>query len=244
MTSFMRTCLMLAMLVACNGGGTQITLDGSSDAPPNCHYDCVSGLQCQSSVAYQREQTPVPCALWEGACPGTARLCTTSCDVVFSTVRFPDDWATRLQAFCAETPVAQPGQSCDDGCLPTRAIGDAAGNVTQQYLACVSNQCVATAAPTVADYLAPCSVGAEYAGPGVTGAADGHDGVHACLLAWDAALMATRQGSTIYCIGDWECPTGASCDDGLGFVDSPTRVAGVCRPGARGAPLLSRLPPP
>lgn len=62
-----------------------------------------------------------------------------------------------------------------------------------------------------------------------------------CLVAHGAA-GAVRHGLTLTCLGDWDCPSGSTCDvfpDPLG----PTPPGAVCRPGARGAALFERLRP-
>ncbi|HEY5944682.1 MAG TPA: hypothetical protein VIV40_04295 [Kofleriaceae bacterium] len=232
----------LATLLACKDDN-HITLDGSTDVfPEGCHFDCTSQIQCRAGVAYQRDPAPIPCEAWTGSCAGVAHACTAGCDLEFWATRLANDYATSLDAFCSETPVAQVGDTCARGCLPTRAVADAQGNVTQQYLRCDANQCAIAAPATVESYLAPCGVGGDLAGPDVTGiASDGGDRV--CLIAWDATSSTSRKGSSVHCVGDWECPDGSSCDDSLPLVDHSGGSTAVCRPGARGSALFARLPP-
>jgi hypothetical protein len=235
--------LLLVALAACNGSSPKITLDGSVDGfGPDCKFECVGELQCRDGFAYARTNAPVPCVEWVGSCPGTTAQCSGGCDLVFSAHR-TDDWSGQLAALCRDTQVAKVGDSCANQCLPTRAVADAQGNVTQQYLACTGGTCAAAAAPSVGNYLGACgAMAVQFGAPGVTGVVS--DGTNACLLAWDTAAGKTRQGSTIFCIGDWECPSGSSCDDSLPFVDDVGVIGAVCRPGARGAALLARLPAP
>jgi hypothetical protein len=238
-----RVVVVLALLAGCNGGGDVMLVDAATDGfPPGCQYECSALLQCRAGVAYQRTHAPIACELWQGSCPGSARGCTTGCDVAFTAS--PDgDWAELLHVFCEETAVAKVGDSCASRCLPTRAVAGTNGTVTQQYLACDSSlgTCVAADPPTVADYLGACTpMGEAWKTPGATGFADA--GTHACLVAYSPQTQTSKIASTIYCVGDWECPQGSSCDDGLLNLEHPDIVHGVCRPGARGAPLVSHLP--
>src|SRR5690348_12423777 len=119
-------------LAACKDSGPTITTDGSVDGfGPNCHFDCVGELQCRDGFAYQRTNVPVPCTEWMGSCPGTTALCATGCDLVFSSRRV-EDLSTSLGAFCRDTAPAQAGDACTSECLPTRAVADGQGDVTQQ----------------------------------------------------------------------------------------------------------------
>jgi hypothetical protein len=241
-----RVVVALALLAGCNGGGVTLVDAAADGFPPGCQYECSALLQCRAGVAYQRTHAPIACELWEGSCPGNARGCSTSCDVAFTASPAGaegDNWADLLHVFCAETPVAQVGDSCANRCLPTRAVAAANGTATQQYLACDSSlgTCVAADPPTIADYLGACTpMGEAWKTPGATGFADA--GSHACLVAYSPQTQTSKLAATIYCVGDWECPQGSSCDDGLLNLERPDIVHGVCRPGARGEPLITHLP--
>jgi hypothetical protein len=142
---------------------------------------------------------------------------------------------------CAETPVAKAGDYCDDQapCLPTRVRLATDGTVIgQDYLTCddTKHQCVADIPPTIPSYLAACdaSVVSTYGRPNATGfaVADSMGGV--CLIAWDTTTNATVSGISRACLGDWDCPASALCDDGLTRLDSASDAVAVCKPGPRG----------
>jgi hypothetical protein len=142
---------------------------------------------------------------------------------------------------CAETAEAKVGDSCtayfgDKPCLPTRARLNSDGTVaTQSYLYCDPSTLTCVSAGVIAPtgYLLKCSdtIIAQY---GVTGV-NGHvtTGLGACLLAWDSATQSVKSGISRVCVGDWNCPQGALCDDGLDPLDGLTPRA-VCKPGPRG----------
>jgi hypothetical protein len=163
------------------------------------------------------------------------------------------------QALCAETPDAQLGDPCTftvtgpagmaaiemdlnsvNPCLPTRAQLAGDGTVTSQaYLACVANACTAAPAPTITKFLKLCdaatlamfetlrSTGVFSADPSFG------DTRPACLLAFDNATQKLASGVTQRCIGDWQCPEHALCDDQITRLGGGDRIA-VCKPGPRG----------
>jgi hypothetical protein len=141
---------------------------------------------------------------------------------------------------CAETPEAHVGDACDADhpCLPTRAVVGADGTVTgQTYLACSNGRCVASDPPPYeSSYLDACDATTiqTYGGPRGTGAVvpDPTSRV-ACLLAWDPVAGVTTSGITFQCLGDWDCPRGALCDDRVPFLGD-TSGSAVCKPGPRG----------
>jgi hypothetical protein len=164
--------------------------------------------------------------------------------------------ANAAAALCSETPEAKPGDACDHystetygagsphhPCLPTRAqVGSDGSVIGQTYLACGADDvCVAAAAPAVPSYLAPCAatVVSQWGGPGVTGLVTGGD----CLLAWDETNQRMTSGTTILCLGDWECPEHALCDGSLPVLDYPGVTQAVCKPGPRGTLTPAMLTP-
>jgi hypothetical protein len=145
-------------------------------------------------------------------------------------------------ALCAATPEAQVGDACDDNhlCLPTRAQLAADGTVTgQSYLACVNGTCAASTQPTVLGYLAKCA-------PAILATETAQSAPHAdvdtidipyggyCLVAWDAATQRAATGITVGCMGDWDCPDHALCDDHITLTGGGADRPGVCKPGPKG----------
>jgi hypothetical protein len=54
------------------------------------------------------------------------------------------------------------------------------------------------------------------------------------LLVWDDTADALASGITTKCIGDWQCPDHALCDDQLTLLVTTSTPVGVCKPGPRG----------
>lgn len=143
---------------------------------------------------------------------------------------------------CDTTTYAAVGDACDltsHPCLPTHAtVGPDGTVIGQTYLTCDSGtlKCVAAPAPIVTGYLEACDAAtiARYGTTGVNGAVVVDPSTdQACMLAWDAAAGAITSGSTITCVGDWQCPEGALCDDRIAPLANDAAVA-VCKPGPRG----------
>jgi hypothetical protein len=216
--------------------------DASIDGfPDGCHYDCFGALECRSGMVRYSPPTAVPCAHWTGECPHTDMTCREGCaqgdfSVPFLRLR-SFDLRDRLAALCSETPAARPGDACEPLlCRPTRAAALADGSVTQSYLRCGANsQCETDEPPVIERYLEPCTpTAAQYGRPGESGyVSDGYESY--CLIHHDAEAGCVRQGRTILCLGDWDCPQGSTCDAGLRRLDLPTALGTpVCRPGPRG----------
>jgi hypothetical protein len=55
----------------------------------------------------------------------------------------------------------------------------------------------------------------------------------ACLLAFDPVTQVVASGITRRCIGDWQCPEHALCDDQIPRLVGGDPIA-VCKPGPRG----------
>jgi hypothetical protein len=67
-------------------------------------------------------------------------------------------------------------------------------------------------------------------------------GIGVCLLAWDDATQSVASGITRSCMGDWECPAGALCDDQITALDLSGTLA-LCKPGPRGTLTPAMLSP-
>ncbi len=231
--------------------------------PTSCQLAVVTSVsRCTGSTASVRITNAYMGAGSHSMCVSTLRdetvQCTAGCAVEGERTRsgtsvsffeYLYGWHARL--LCAETPVAVVGQPCTttggiEACLPTRAVVDTNGLVTgQDYLTCDSSThlCKAAGPPTIVDYLQPCdaTLVAMYAAPGVNGVAGGLE--TACMIAWDETAQQARSGRTQQCLGDWECPSGALCDDGLDRLPSTNPVLGVCKPGPRGVLTPAMLSP-
>ncbi len=186
-----------------------------------------------------------PPASWSGGGGSWSAACASGCSINghetfsgFDTSGF----VLTPELLCAEAPEAKFGDACDAtsrSCIPTRARLNPDGTVAgQSYLACVSGVCQSVFAPTLTNYLARCDATtiAQYGTSGATGVVvppDYGGGTSACLLAWDSSAQAAASGITRVCIGDWECPAGALCDDSIPILDSVLGPVAVCKPGPR-----------
>jgi hypothetical protein len=250
-----------AMLISC--GGSTASQPDASGRDPNDISECspVGGVaSCQGTTAtttiyFAGGSTSLTLC---HAAPADADATCASCAVT-ATSNSQDVAAVGAhpELLCAETAEAKLGDVCftpyfpqnsssaapalDTAipCLPTRAKLAADGTVSgQDYLACdqAAGRCVAAPAPTVAAYLQACdaAIVAQYGTTGAVGVVERTDG--ACLIAWDATANAAKSGQTVECIGDWECPAGALCDDQMTVLSetAPTHPIAVCKPGPRG----------
>ena len=195
--------VVMLVAVACGDDARRGTSDAAPIADPDayCHFDCFGSTTCADGVVTVVEHAPVECQEWTGACPSSTLTCSDGCELDGAS------WfGTDAAPFACALPAKQVGDACP--CLPTRAVDVGDGTVTQTYLACVDGLCAEAAPPVVEGWLEPC-----------------RSGDAPCL---DGGACAVR---TTYCLGDWECPEGATCDLVPG-EDTP-----VCRPGPRGAPV-------
>ncbi len=96
----------------------------------------------------------------------------------------------------------------------------------------------------IADYLQPCDAATVAQYSGATGAiVISGDIVHAwaCLVASDGS--GTSSAMSIQCIGDWDCPENALCDDEIVNLGSASAPMAVCKPGPRGTLSRAMLAP-
>lgn len=162
------------------------------------------------------------------------------------------------QILCSDSPEASVGDACNTigtaPCLPTRVRFNADGTVAgQDYLACgAGGTCVAAPAPVIAGYLQPCdpAIVAQHASPGTNGLVALYNQsfgyVHrpsGCLVAWNSTTQSMASGVAPYCVGDWQCPAGALCDDAVPSLTSPGTFTGICKPGPRGMVTPEMLSP-
>jgi len=230
-----RIVAMVAMVaMACSlreDSGPGSPPDGGSDAPsdadPSCHWDCFGLHECHDGVVTTMRHGPVPCEHWQGVCPRRESFrCERGCrtDVTYL---YPGAEAREM---CEEHRPKQVGDPCrdDSECRPEVATWDAQGNVTNVYLRCdvAAGTCVAREPPVVADWLAPCglvpddSPGFAY---GVTASAACSGG----LCAFLETETCVKQGCTIPCSTDGQCPVGAVCEEGTYCKPGPPNLIGV-----------------
>jgi hypothetical protein len=227
-----RCVLALVLLAACGGragsddaAGDDASTDGHRPDAECTIWECQAFEVCNGGVVSWSggADTDGQCFA-EDPCPDPLTYaCAEGCDVNGAFF----DPAIDPSILCHETPTKMIGDPC--GCLPTRAIPQPDGSVLQQYLTCgANNLCEAAEPPVVDGWLGPCAainVPADY-----NGAKYSSDGW--CLVQ-SVGGTCSESVKTIDCIGDWQCPQGASCDDSLAGAEG----GAFCRPGARGAPL-------
>ena len=220
------------------------TID-ESEAPepydPDCHWDCFGHNECHDGVVTTWAHVPVPCEYYDGECPHEVsytceRGCRTDTDTVY------EPYYLDPKEMCEEGRPKHAGDPCAVAadCEPQVAEVDGQGHVTNVYLRCdeATGTCVAREPPVVEDWLAPCGIAAplgssegyEY-GFVTTDACSG--GV--CLINEEETCV--RQGCTIRCDTDDDCPPGSTCQrdypdwtESLGAWTTST-WADVCKPG-------------
>jgi hypothetical protein len=248
-----RLIVMLGLIlsaVACGDvdGGGDDGGGGGSEQPfyvcvgPYASLSCVDG-RATGSIAYDRTTSRTL------ACPEQDHRYSATCGAAGCLVEgFYAPTSARAAAalrnpslLCADTPEAQVGDACDADhpCLPTRAHLADDGTVSgQTYLDCdtASATCVAVAPPGLTGYLQACSadVVARLGAAGVNGYVLPYYSPEVCLIAWDEATHTAASGRSTLCFGDWQCPEGSLCDDGLTPLDTFSGQGAVCKPGPRG----------
>jgi hypothetical protein len=224
--------------------------------PPACvPFQLMETVRCTTNTAhteidlYRNDHTS------HTMCSETLQQSTVTCTscaleldrVIFNELRpgSLEYLGSAAQVLCAETPEAQVGDACNvtgtEPCLPTRAQLNGDGTVSgQSYLACnvTSGQCEAAGAPDVPMYLQACDATtlSQYGIANAVGTAG------PCLIAWNSSTQTAASGQTRECVGDWDCPEGALCDDQIAPLGTSARLA-VCKPGPRGTltpAMLSR----
>ncbi len=248
-------CMVVNTVASCEGTDASTTIDfgGGSTSLTLCHAAPVeAGAMCgQCAVnAYVDENITDQTAHVEVAdfVDHPEVLCAETPEAKVGDACAPPVFS-RTSSFPYETV------SGDLPCLPTRAHVNADGTVAgQDYLVCDggAGRCVASLAPTIEGYLEKCAPAtlAKYGATGAVGVVDlgagngslGSTAPEACLIAWDSTTQAPASGMTIECIGDWECPAGALCDDQVPALDAPHPIA-VCKPGPRGTLTPAMLTP-
>lgn len=212
-----RTLGLLALL-----GTTGCLLQSECDAAIS--YTCGAGVVFLTSSCNGSSSTPV----------GT---CAKGCGIA----RMPDTLGVCPTDLCLENVPKVAGDPCqgDDDCRPTQAESSTT-MVTNTHLACdtSTHACVATAGPTVADWLKPCSADAlAQIAPAGTRAFDRGAPDPGCAEGWCAAARVEgaaciASSCTRACTSDDQCPGGSTCIlfvNGTNACDTPPM--GWCKPG-------------
>lgn len=251
-------CAVLA-LVACSSGPAPAShADAASSHAdgPYCSPGCfptndVTVVCSGSTVTLTRPQRPINpmyCCT-EGPLVMTS-TCANGCAVQGAAIFTLPLWLS-YDGFCSGAREAQPGDACGSApCFPTRAqLGSDGTVVSETYLECdtAAQTCGSASAPDLPRYLSACDAFtiAHYGTANAVGvvADDNLTAGSACLIAWDAANSRPTSGITKRCIGDWQCPAGSLCDDGIQRLVATTYPVAVCKPGPRGVLTSAMLSP-
>jgi hypothetical protein len=189
------------------------------------YYTCTAGVVSLTSTCGPGTGSSTPVATCAKGC-GIARR---------------DTLAVCPSDLCRENVPKVAGDPCqgDDDCGPTQAESSTT-MVTNTHLACdtSAHACVATAGPTVADWLKPCSADAlAQIAPAGTRAFDRGAPDPGCAEGWCAAARVEgaaciASSCTRACTSDDQCPGGSTC---ILFVNGTnacdTAPMGWCKPG-------------
>src|SRR6266496_1211823 len=225
---------------ASGSGGTTSGGTGGTFSP-GCHYDCFGRTTCADGVVTSWANVPVPCSQWTGSCPHSiVGMCQKGCGA--SNSRIGASMTCPL-VVCKENAPKVLGDPCEtnDDCRPSPAL---TGGATPEnvYLRCdiTAGTCVSATAPVLADWLAPCTphVLASFMGvtTGLQAVVDSRCSSGLCLAAGETTCV--RQGCTMACRSDDECPMSSLC---MGAACDPfaSTKAGFC---AVSTQALSCLP--
>lgn len=142
---------------------------------------------------------------------------------------------------CLENVPKKAGDGCqtDDDCRPVPAESSTT-TITNTYLACdtAAHACIATAGPTVADWLKPCSpdVVARIGPAGSTRAFDRGAPDPGCAEGWCAAARVEgaaciANSCTRACTSDDQCPGASTCILFVNGTNACVAPMGWCKPG-------------
>ncbi len=229
-----------------DGSTTDIPSVAEIDGDPYCHIDCLDGASCIDGVVKVPHMIAVPCAYWDGSCPLAAEVtCVRGCwqGNQFN-VRDPS-LRDEPEKLCTEYHAKYAGDLCttDAECEPQVATRTEAGLVSTVHLRCdiALGQCVEYEPSPTADWMSPCGlIGAVGGAQRESGyvRTDACEGGRCLVVETEACL---RQGCTMTCDHDGDCPQGATCvtnvaDLSPGAVpDGGPRWGSVCQPGWPGA---------
>ncbi len=221
---------------------------------PGCHWDCFGGgAVCQDGKLYRLGRGAAPCCRFEDPWPfpgpvcssGTLYACLTKCAPVDSryahcfaptpAADMPDSMAHLFKLSCAETQYAIPGTACqtDDQCRPM------AMDVSSR-LACdlASHQCNIISRPDrPPDFGASCGLTkADVPFGSETDFVTAGKNCAVCHVAKYLYTECPRQGCTMPCQYDEDCPEGTVCV----CVSSGTKLTQICAAATDRAPPEGR----
>ncbi len=224
------------------GSGATAGTQGRGGSPSSCHYDCFGRTTCLDGVVTSWANTPVSCSAWTGSCPHyVVETCRKGCSAseISTSTLCP-------LAICKENVPKVAGDPCetDDECRPSRARTTGTTTPENVYLRCdvAAGICVSADPPVLADWLAGCTPGLLTSLGGVnTGLvriSDPQCSSGLCMAAGETTCV--RNGCTMACRSDDECPTGAIC---TGASCDPFAVdrTGFCAVSPQTLPCLSAL---
>jgi len=209
----------LVLVVACDSAaepGPSGSADASPDADLYCHYDCFGFHECENGVVTSWDHTPIPCDVWAGECPHyKSYFCERGCRMDVSSIEPFEE----PRAMCEENRPKQIGDSCAEPsqCDPqvaTIEYVDGVPVVTNVYLECdlALGECVEREPPVVVDYLALCGLEAPLDGPGLSYGVRDSAICSGGLCIYVEQESCVRQGCTISCDSDDDCPMGFVCN--------------------------------
>lgn len=203
--------------------------DAAPDADPYCHYDCFGYHECSDGVVTSWDHTPVPCEYWEGECPHSVtyeceRGCRTDVDSI-GPFEDPRD-------MCEEFRPKQAGDPCTEEahCEPQVATIDyQTDTVVNVYLTCdlELGVCVERDPPVVEDYLAQCGLEPPIDGEGYSYGVMNVDTCSGGLCLYVEGDTCVRQGCTIACDSDDDCPMGSVCQSLAYCKPGPPNMVGI-----------------
>ena len=221
------------------------------DADPYCHGDCFGYFECVDGEVWESLHAPVPCD--DPAYPYCPKwvdhVCEEGCAV--QPLRVDYAYFADPASMCAGAPSKMPGDPCHGSldCYPPPARVNEYGNLVDTYLYCDwdTNTCVSRNVPWMDNWLASCSAADVFASTGRSGYVFDykHCWTGVCVFADDPAESCVRQGCSVWCNSDEECPFNSVCDESLVKHDErpgDDRFSGVCKIGPAGD--MSLLPCP
>lgn len=201
--------------------------------PQQCYFECFEQYTCADGVAteFPSASRLVDCSAPLGTCPqGLQVACARGCRADLQGPYFPHGYDDTPAIMCEENRPKQVGDPCVDesGCRPEVATWDAQDVVTNVYLRCDvgAGRCVVRDPPVVPDWLAHCGLVDD----GQPGDAFGAKPTTACAGGWclyEETSTCVKQGCTITCTSDGECPPGAVCQDHQICKPGPPNSIGV-----------------
>ena len=207
------------------------------DAP--CTFRCNARITCDDGTLTRWSSATLACGSTIEDCPREgAGTCQRGCREDIDSLP-GGSVPTQL---CEENRPKWAGDPCTTlaDCLPLPATDTVLGVPQNRYLRCDTDAgvCVADSPPTVPDYMTACGIDEEDLEEppapddiryGIVAASDCPGDL--CLFI--EAETCVRQGCTVACTGDHECPPGSRCAPNLTdwSLDPLATIPAVCKPG-------------